>query len=131
MENLIKVTGGCHCGAVRFEAEIPPRCDVHICNCSICRMCGFEHLIVPASAFRLISGRKELREYQFESKTARHLFCSKCGLKSFYVPRSNPDGYSLNIRCMELPREITMNRMEFDGRNWSANASRLSQYSAR
>jgi hypothetical protein len=93
--------GGCHCGAVRFEVDAPSLLDVLECNCSICRMTGFLHLIVPRSRFRLLSGADDLATYTFNTGTARHLFCKRCGVKSFYVPRSNPDGYSVNARCLD------------------------------
>jgi len=64
-------------------------------------MSGFLHLIVPRSRFHLLQGADELTEYKFNTGTARHLFCSRCGIKSFYVPRSNPDGYSVNVRCLD------------------------------
>lgn len=93
--------GGCHCGAVRFEVEAPVRPTVLECNCSICRMTGFLHLIVPAARFRLLSGGEDLGEYRFNTGVARHLFCRHCGVKSFYVPRSHPDGYDVNLRCLD------------------------------
>jgi hypothetical protein len=94
-------TGGCHCGAVKFEVDAPARIVASDCNCSICRMSGFLHLIVPRSRFRLLQGADQLTEYKFNTGTARHLFCSRCGVKSFYVPRSNPDGYSVNVHCLD------------------------------
>jgi hypothetical protein len=97
--------GGCHCGAVAFEVDAPAALTALDCNCSICRMTGFLHLIVPRSRFRLLAGAGELQEYRFNTGTARHLFCRRCGVKSFYVPRSNPDGYSVNVRCLD-PRTI-------------------------
>jgi hypothetical protein len=99
MTNIIH-TGGCHCGAVKFEVDAPARIVASDCNCSICRMSGFLHLIVPRSRFRLLQGADQLTEYKFNTGTARHLFCSRCGVKSFYVPRSNPDGYSVNVHCL-------------------------------
>jgi hypothetical protein len=93
--------GGCHCGAVAFEVDAPARLTVNECNCSICRMSGYLHLIVPRSRFRLLRGSDSLTEYRFNTGTARHLFCRRCGVKSFYVPRSNPDGYSVNVRCLD------------------------------
>jgi hypothetical protein len=93
--------GGCHCHRVRFEIDAPAAIDALDCNCSICRMTGFLHLIVPATRFRLLSGEQELVEYTFNTGTARHLFCRHCGVKSFYVPRSHPDGYSVNVRCID------------------------------
>ncbi|MGH8457172.1 MAG: GFA family protein, partial [Stenotrophobium sp.] len=93
-------TGGCHCGAVRFEVRAPAQVTVQRCNCSICAMTGFEHLIVPAADFKLLSGAEQLSTYSFNTGAAKHLFCRICGIKSFYVPRSNPDGYSVNLRCL-------------------------------
>ena len=98
---LVTHRGGCHCGAVAFEVEAPARVTVSDCNCSVCRMSGFLHLIVPAARFRLLRGKEELSEYRFNTGTAQHLFCRRCGVKSFYVPRSNPDGYSVNLRLRE------------------------------
>lgn len=86
---------------MRFEVEAPAAIDVLECNCSICRMSGFLHLIVPASRFRLLAGTDALTEYRFNTGVARHLFCTTCGIKSFYVPRSHPDGYSVNARCLD------------------------------
>lgn len=94
-------SGGCHCGAVAFEVEAPAKIVATDCNCSICRMSGYLHLIVPRSRFHLLQGADELTEYKFNTGMARHLFCSRCGVKSFYVPRSNPDGYSVNVHCLD------------------------------
>jgi hypothetical protein len=94
-------SGSCHCGAVAFEVEAPAKILAVDCNCSICRMSGYLHLIVPRSRFHLLQGADELTEYKFNTGMARHLFCSRCGVKSFYVPRSNPDGYSVNVRCLD------------------------------
>lgn len=98
--------GGCHCGAVRFEVVAPACIEALECNCSICTMTAYLHLIVPASRFRLLAGGEALSEYQFNSGVARHLFCRRCGVKSYYVPRSNPDGFSVNVRCLD-PRTVT------------------------
>lgn len=99
--DLIVRTGGCHCGKVRFEVEVALRPQVQTCACSICRMTGYVHLIVPASRFRLVRGADALTEYRFNTGVARHLFCRFCGVKSFYVPRSHPHGYSVNARCLD------------------------------
>lgn len=93
--------GGCHCGRVRFEVDAPATLQVLDCNCSMCRMTGFLHLIAPAARFRLLSGADDLTEYRFNTGTARHLFCRHCGVKGFYVPRSHPDGWSVNARCLD------------------------------
>ncbi len=116
--------GGCHCGAVRFEVEAPARVVALDCNCSLCTMTGFLHLIVPASKFRLVQGEEHLATYTFGTGTARHRFCRTCGIKSFYIPRSNPDGYDVNVRCLDAaPPELVIE--PFDGANWEANGPGL------
>ena len=120
-----KCTGGCHCGKVKFEIELPLSVTVYRCNCSICRKAGFLHLIVPADRFRLLSGQEGLSEYRFHSGVARHLFCGTCGIKSFYVPRSHPDSFSVNLNCIDLPETVAVTMAEFDGRNWSDSRAKL------
>jgi hypothetical protein len=121
--------GGCHCGAVRWEADVDDDIVVDACNCSICSMTGFVHLIVPQSRFRLLSGEEAISTYTFNTGVAKHLFCKRCGVKSFYVPRSNPDGYSLNLNCMDKAQFTSIEIREFDGRNWEANAASLAHLS--
>jgi hypothetical protein len=100
-QQMIVHRGGCHCGRVRFEVDAPAQLDALDCNCSICRMTGFLHLIVPASRFRLVAGADALTEYTFNTGAAKHRFCRHCGIKGFYVPRSNPDGVEVNVRCID------------------------------
>jgi hypothetical protein len=119
-EGLITHRGGCHCGAVAFEVEAPPRLTVSRCNCSICRMSGYLHLIVPRAHFRLVRGAEALTEYRFNTGTAQHLFCSRCGVKSFYVPRSNPDGYSVNLNCLDPATLAQVTIEPFDDRDREA-----------
>lgn len=118
-------TGGCHCGRVRFEVDAPADLAVNECNCSICRMSGHLHLIVRKQDFRLLSGEGDLSTYTFNSGVAKHYFCRSCGIKPFYVPRSHPDGYSVNARCLDPATIASMNVDQFDGRNWEANADSL------
>jgi hypothetical protein len=92
-------------------------------------MTSFVHLIVPADRFKLLKGQDELSEYRFNSGTARHLFCVHCGIKSFYVPRSNPDGFSVNLRCIDLPQGVRVVEEDFDGKNWEKNSGLLSHLS--
>jgi hypothetical protein len=101
MENYIVHRGGCHCGRVRFEVDAPARIGAIDCNCSICRMTGYLHLIVPAARFRLLQGADALTEYTFNTGAARHRFCRVCGIKSFYIPRSHPDGIDVNVHCLD------------------------------
>ena len=122
-------TGGCHCGAVRFEIELPARVGAHRCNCSMCAKVGFVHVIVPENRFRLVQGGERLTEYTFNTGVAKHLFCSACGVKSFYRPRSNPDGWSINARCLDSTDDLDLIIEAFDGQNWEANAAFLSHLS--
>lgn len=115
---MIRHTGGCHCGRVRFEVLAPSRIQASECNCSICSKAGYLHLIVPADRFRLVSGADALTTYRFNTGTAQHLFCSVCGVKSFYVPRSHPDGFSVNARCLDPGSVEHMSVIQTNGREW-------------
>jgi hypothetical protein len=119
--------GGCHCGAVRFEVQSPDVVEVENCSCSICARTGFLHLIVPASRFRLLQGSDRITTNTFNTGAAKHMFCAVCGVKSFYVPRSNPDGFSVNLRCLDDPKSFAEVRIvDFDGRgDWDAQAQAL------
>lgn len=122
---MITHQGGCHCGKVRFEVTAPKELKVTECNCTICRMSGYLHLIVKKDQFRLLQGTDILTTYTFNTGTAQHLFCSACGAKSFYVPRSHPDGYSINARCLDAGTISNMVITSFDGQNWEANIEGL------
>jgi hypothetical protein len=115
---MVTHSGGCHCGRVRFEVVAPAELEVSDCNCSICAKSGYLHLIVPKSRFKLLSGGDALQTYQFNTRTAKHLFCSRCGIKSFYVPRSHPDGYSVNARCLDSGTVRGMVITKFNGQEW-------------
>jgi hypothetical protein len=120
----MKVTGGCHCQAVRFEAEVSePPVPALECNCSVCRMTGFLHIVVPHEQFGLFTGRDALTTYRFGTGTAEHVFCRHCGVKSFYQPRSHPDAWSVNANCLDEPVDLAIE--QFDGANWEAAAARL------
>lgn len=123
---MFTCSGGCHCGRVKFEIEIPDKITVHRCSCSICQKSGYLHLIVPSNRFKLLCGEEDLLEYRFHTGVARHLFCGICGIKSFYVPRSHPESFSVNLNCTDLPDEVDVTIKDFDGRNWSKNRERLS-----
>jgi len=129
MKTSVLHTGGCHCGRVRFEVEAPADLVVHDCSCSICRMSGYWHLIVPASRFRLLQGQDDLSCYSFNTGIAKHYFCKHCGVKSFYVPRSNPDGYSVNARCLQPGTVTSITVDPFDGANWEDHAGSLAALS--
>ncbi len=112
------VSGGCHCGAVRFEATVQPKPELLDCNCSICARIGYFHLIVPHADFTLLSGEEALTSYRFGSEQADHLFCRHCGVKSFYQPRSHPDSWSVNYNCLETDHGFEPTIRKFDGQNW-------------
>ena len=118
MDDLIKHTGGCHCGRVRFEIMAPAEVTVSNCNCSICAKSGYLHLLVPKERFKLLSGAEVLSTYQFNTGTAKHLFCMVCGIKSFYVPRSHPDGFSVNARCLDAGTIQKLAVRSFNGQEW-------------
>jgi hypothetical protein len=121
--------GGCHCGAVRFEVQLPAVVEVQSCNCSICEKTGFLHVITPESRFHLLKGGDALSSYSFNTGVARHLFCRVCGIKSFYRPRSNPDGWSVNARCLDDVEALDIRIEAFDGRNWEAHGASLAHLS--
>jgi hypothetical protein len=126
---LVTHSGGCHCGRVRFEVEAPAALAVQRCNCSICSMTDFLHLIVPSSRFHLQAGEGALATYTFNTGVAQHRFCRECGIKSFYIPRSNPDGISVNVRCLRPETIVSITISDFDGRNWDQHAHELEHLS--
>ena len=120
----MRATGGCHCGAVRFTVELPdPPVPALDCNCSICSMTGFLHVMVPHEDFELLTGRDSLASYRFGTGAAEHLFCSLCGVKSFYQPRSHPDAWSINAKCLDGQIELAVET--FDGKQWEKAKARL------
>ena len=119
------LTGGCHCGTVRYEVTASVPLQLLDCNCSICRKAGYLHLIVPKQDFKLLSGEASLTTYTFNTGTARHPFCSQCGIKSFYVPRSHPDGISVNARCLDTVDLGAASITTFDGANWEQNVDKI------
>lgn len=121
----VTISGGCHCRAVRFEARVAREVEALDCNCSICAMTGFRHLIVPHGDFRLLSGGDLLSHYRFGTGAAHHLFCSVCGVKSFYQPRSHPEAWSLNVNALDDVSALELTVRAFDGRNWDAARSKL------
>ena len=122
---MVTHKGGCHCGAVKYEVEAPSDLEVTECNCSICSKSGYLHLIVPKSRFHLLGGEDNLTTYTFDTHEAKHLFCKTCGIKSFYIPRSHPDGISVNVRCLDDSTITSMKIEQFDGKNWEANIHKL------
>lgn len=129
MSDLTTHSGRCHCGAVRWEVDLPDTFEVEDCNCSICAMSGNIHIIVPASRFRLLKGKENLTEYTFNTGAAKHLFCKTCGIKSFYIPRSNPDGVAVTWRCIDDWQDLNVTVNKFDGQNWEKYAHTLAHKS--
>lgn len=115
-----RYTGGCHCGAVRFAVTVTDPTAL-ACNCSVCRMKGFVHVIVPRDRFELLAGEAALTTYTFNTHTARHTFCKVCGVQACYVPRSHPDGVSCNLNCLDGDAAADFVVEAFDGANWEAN----------
>ena len=124
----MKYQGSCHCGEVKFEIEAPDEVTVAECNCSICTKSGFLHLILPKSKFKLLSGEANLSCYTFNTGVAKHLFCKTCGIKAFYIPRSNPDGIDINVRCLS-PQPGKMTIEPFNGQNWEQHAHKVAHLS--
>lgn len=116
--------GGCHCKAVRFRVRLAHRRALE-CNCSVCSMKGYLHLIVGGDALEVLQGEAALETYRFGTGVARHHFCRSCGVHPFYVPRSHPEGFSVNLRCLD---DVDLDGFEirpFDGRNWEARIDEI------
>ena len=128
MTDTMPYEGACHCGALQFRLNTRPPSALLRCNCSICELEDFLHWIMPLSHFEWISG--EASTYRFGSGVARHTFCPTCGVKPFYFPRSNPDGVSINARCVPGLNWRALLVDEFDGQHWEQNASTLSHLSS-
>ncbi len=121
----ITYTGGCHCGAVRFQVTVTDDRRVYNCNCSICRKKGFLHLIVPPEQFTLLQGAAHLTPYTFNTGIAKHLFCRTCGIHAFYRPRSHPDQFDVNVHCLDGDVVSHFQILPFDGANWEASIDTL------
>jgi hypothetical protein len=118
-------SGGCHCGAVRFEANLPDHVVALSCNCSICAKTGFIHVIMDEEDFRLVSGEDNLELYPFNTGQAKHWFCKTCGVKAHYKPRSHPHGMSTNLRCYDEGAGFQVRFEEFDGANREKNIAQI------
>nr|XP_056720993.1 centromere protein V [Euleptes europaea] len=117
-QGLVKHTGGCHCGAVRFEVWAAADLHVFDCNCSICVKKQNRHFIVPASRFKLLTGADNLATYTFNTHCAKHTFCKTCGVQSFYTPRSNPDGYGIAPHCLDEGTVRSITTEAISGKEW-------------
>lgn len=123
--DMVQHQGQCHCGAVSFEFTAPAKVDITDCNCSMCDMTGYQHVFVPKPDLRFISGRDQLTEYRFNTGQAVHMFCQTCGIKPLYQPRSHPDAWSVNLRCVTAGTMTIAKRIAFDGSDWESNIAGL------
>ncbi|KAM4796606.1 centromere protein V [Rhinophrynus dorsalis] len=117
-KGLVKHSGGCHCGAVRFEVWASSDLHVFDCNCSICVKKQNRHFIVPSSRFKLLKGADHLTTYKFNTNKAQHTFCKQCGVQSFYTPRSNPDGYGISPHCLDEGTVRSIHVEQINGKEW-------------
>lgn len=126
---MAKHKGGCHCRAVQFEFDAPEEVRVTHCDCSVCNMTGFEHVFIPQEDVRFLSGKDKLTVYTFGTHAAKHMFCPVCGIKPLYIPRSHPECYSVNLRCVEAGTLSVGKTIEFNGQNWDENIEALREES--
>ena len=116
--------GQCHCGTLSFHFQAT-KIELIDCNCSICKMKGFIHLIVPKEDFTLLSGEDDIQTYQFNTGIAVHKFCKICGIHPFYTPRSHPDSVDINANCIIDFTLEDYDRVVFDGKNWEDSIEML------
>jgi hypothetical protein len=94
--------GSCHCGTVQFNVELSDGMKTaRRCNCSFCRMRGAVAVSAPLRGFRITSGEDKLTLYQFGTNTAKHYFCSVCGIYTHHQRRSKPNEFGINVACLE------------------------------
>lgn len=118
MTEKVKYRGSCHCGEIQFELLAFPHLRVIDCNCTVCTKKQNRHFIIPAVDFILLKGHDILSTYTFNTNQAQHKFCSKCGVQSFYHPRSNPDAVAIMPHCLDYPQPLSITVENFDGSNW-------------
>lgn len=111
--------GGCHCGAIRYTAELDRGGRVISCNCSMCGRAGTLLTFVPASRFRLERGADATTDYQFNKQVIHHLFCKTCGIKAFSrgTSRDGQPTVAVNVRCLDGFEPGQFQVQDFDGRS--------------
>jgi len=124
-KNMVTHLGSCHCKQIQFEVKGEDNIKVLDCSCSICSIINYKHYVVSKSQFKLIKGKNHLTTYKFNTKLAKHLFCKKCGIKSFYIPRSHPNSISVNLNCINSNTINKVKVIKFDGKNWEKNISKI------
>ena len=114
----------CHCGAVQFELTLPNGIeDPRRCDCSMCRRRGAIVASVALNGIKIIKGKDKLRPYQFNTMTAKHYFCSVCGIYTHHQRRSNPKQYGFNVGCLEGINPFELNNVPTnDGVNHPADS---------
>jgi hypothetical protein len=121
--------GGCHCGAVRYRAVIPPGPVVRRCNCSICVMKGVLMIDVPLENMTVTRGEDVLALYTFGTGAAKHRFCPKCGIHVFHQTRSDPDKYGINAATLDEVSPYDFAEVPvFDGINHPKDTGGPGQY---
>ena len=105
--------GSCHCGAVRFEADLDLTQPTYRCNCSICRRTRFWPAVAREGGFRLLAGESELTQYLFNTRKNQHYFCKHCGVRAFGIGTETPLGkmYGINIGCLSSLSEEELSRL--------------------
>lgn len=122
---IIIHSGGCHCKRVRWQVRSPSSIVAWQCNCTDCSMRGNTHFVVPSSDFELNKESEQfLTTYTFGTHTAKHIFCKVCGITSFYIPRSNPDGVAVTFICVDPGTLTHVEIRQFDGQNWDSSFDR-------
>jgi hypothetical protein len=111
--------GGCHCGAIRFEAD-GALTGLEVCNCSLCSKAAYVHWVVPPERFRLLTPEGAIATYQFGTRTSKNHFCRTCGIAPFRRARSDPDQVDVNVRCLDDVDVAALTTKPFNGRNWEA-----------
>lgn len=124
LETTKDILGSCHCGAVSFRVKVS-KYEALDCNCSICQKKGILHLIVPPEDFELLQGEENLSTYTFNTGIAKHHFCKICGIHPFYRPRSHPNDYDVNVRCLDGNAMEKFTIVPFDGKHWEENIQQI------